>query len=309
MSLLLAEFYNSPWVLEPTAHAKMAEVLERWSMGIKLTPEQIQVAVGEAPQAAAQRQARAEEASGGGTMVLPVYGMLVNRVRAKSVSTPMTSAEELNAQIRAAVRNPDVGRIVLDVDSPGGSAFGVQEVSDTIFEARKSKPVIAVVNATAASGGYWIASQASEVVLTPSGMVGSIGAFMAHTDRSAKYEKAGERITYIYAGKHKVEGNDTGPLSDEALAYVQSQADQCYSIFVQAVARGRGVSVDVAKGPAFGEGRMVNAQAALKAGMVDRIGTLDQILVEGAAAPAAGGRSVASAKQRLRAMQLAGGMH
>lgn len=138
MSLLLAEFYNSPWVLEPTAHAKMAEVLERWSMGIKLTPEQIQVAVGEAPQAAAQRQARAEEASGGGTMVLPVYGMLVNRVRAKSVSTPMTSAEELNAQIRAAVRNPDVGRIVLDVDSPGGSAFGVQEVSDTIFEARKS---------------------------------------------------------------------------------------------------------------------------------------------------------------------------
>lgn len=306
MSLLLAEFYNSPWVLEATVHAKMADVLERWAMGIKLGPEQIHLAVGDAPSIAARRQSQTSAQSGGGTMVIPVYGVLTNRAHAKAASTMMTSAEELGADIRAAMRDPDVGRIVLDVDSPGGSAFGVQEVGDAIWEARQAKPVIAVINATAASGGYWIASQASEVVLTPSGMVGSIGAYMAHLDRSAQYEKEGQKVTYVYAGKHKVEGNDTGPMSDETLAYVQTMADQCYASFVQAVARGRGVTVGVAGGESFGQGRMVMADAAIKAGMVDRVGTLSQVLSEGwkSPAPQSSGRRVASAQQRLRVLQL-----
>lgn len=304
MSLLLAEFYNSPWVLEQTTHAKMAEVLERWSMGVRLSSDQIQIAVGDAPQTAAQRQERASAASGGGSMVLPVYGVLTNRAHAKAASTVMTSAEELSQQIRASVGDPDVARIVLDVDSPGGSAFGVQEVADAIWEARQSKPVIAVVNATAASGGYWIASQATEVVLTPSGMVGSIGAYMAHIDRSAKYEKDGEKVHYVYAGKYKVEGNDTGPMGQETLAYVQSMADECYASFVQAVARGRGVAVGVAGGPSFGEGRMVMAQQAVKAGMVDRVGTLAQVLAEGASPPRSSGRGLGTAQARMRALQL-----
>ncbi len=308
MSLLLAEFYNSPWVLEAMVHAKMADVLERWAMGVKLGPEQIQLAVGDAPNIAARRQSQTTAQSGGGTMVLPVYGVLTNRAHAKAASTVMTSAEELGADIRAAMRDPDVGRIVLDVDSPGGSAFGVQEVGDAIWEARQTKPVIAVVNATAASGGYWIASQATEVVLTPSGMVGSIGAYMAHLDRSAQYEKEGQKITYVYAGKHKVEGNDTGPMSDETLAYVQTMADQCYASFVQAVARGRGVTAAAAGGESFGQGRMVMADAAIKAGMVDRVGTLSQVLAEGWKSPASqpSGRRVASAQQRLRVLQLGG---
>ncbi|WP_284214568.1 S49 family peptidase [Comamonas jiangduensis] len=307
MSLLLAEFYNSPWVLEATVHAKMADVLERWAMGVKLGPEQIQLAVGNAPEVAARRQSQTAAQSGGGTMVLPVHGVLTNRAHAKAASTVMTSAEELGADIRAAMRNPDVGRIVLDVDSPGGSAFGVQEVGDAIYEARQAKPVIAVVNATAASGGYWIASQATEVVLTPSGMVGSIGAYMAHVDRSAQYEKEGQKVTYVYAGKHKVEGNDTGPMSDETLAYVQTLADQCYASFVQAVARGRGVTAAVAGGESFGQGRMVMADAALKAGMVDRLGTLSQVLAEGwkpMPNQPSSDRRVASAQQRLRVLQL-----
>ncbi|EXU78769.1 hypothetical protein AX13_09775 [Comamonas aquatica DA1877] len=307
MSLLLAEFYNSPWVLEATTHAKMAEVLERWSMGVRLSADQIQIAVGDAPQTAAQRKARTAQAGGVGTMVLPVHGVLTNRAHAKAASTVMTSSEELAAQIRSAGRDPDVGRIVLDVDSPGGSAFGVQEVGDAIWQVRQEKPVIAVVNATAASGGYWIASQASEVVLTPSGMVGSIGAYMAHVDRSAKYEKEGQKITYVYAGKHKVEGNDTAPMSEETLAYVQAMADQCYDDFVSAVARGRGVAISVAGGPSFGEGRMVMAQQALKVGMVDRLGTLAQVLAEGVQTPAGKPprvQSLGAAQARARLLAL-----
>ena len=88
------------------------------------------------------------------------------------------------AQIRAVAADPEVGTIVMDVDSPGGSVFGVQELADTLYDVREhsGKRLVAVANNMAASGGYWIASQAHELVVTPSGMGGSIG----FADPSAK---------------------------------------------------------------------------------------------------------------------------
>lgn len=280
MLLLLAEFYATPWALDPAIHKQMEMILERWASGGRLTPDQIQAAVGDAPRIAAQRREQAAQASGGAVAVLPVYGVLTHRAHAKAASTTMTSTEELATQVRALEVNPDVKSIVLDIDSPGGSVFGVQEVGEAIFKARASKPVIAVVNAQAASGGYWIASQASEVVITPSGAVGSIGAFMMHEDRSQKYATEGVKRTYVHAGKYKVEGNDTGPLEGEALEHTQAMVDQFYSAFVRAVARGRGVSVETVRGPEFGQGRMLLARDAVTAGMANRIATLDQVVAE-----------------------------
>lgn len=281
MMLLLAEFYATPWALDPTIHAQMEMILERWTAGTRLTPDQIQAAVGTAPQAAAQRREQAAQAGSGTVAVVPVYGVLTHRAyAAQSVSTTLTSTEGLAAQIRAAEANPEVSSIVLDVNSPGGSVFGVQEVGDAIYQARSTKPVIAVVNSIAASGGYWVASQATEVVITPSGMAGSIGAYMAHEDRSEKYAQEGVKRTYVHAGKYKVEGNDSGPLEGEALAYTQSMVDAFYSSFVRAVARGRGVSVETARSAEFGQGRMVMAKDAVARGMANRIGTLDQVIAE-----------------------------
>ncbi len=153
MSLRLAEFYNSPWVLEATVHARWQMC---WSAGLWASSwgqSKFSWQWAMLRRVAARRQSQTAAQSGGGTMVLPVHGVLTNRAHAKAASTVMTSAEELGADIRAAMRDPDVGRIVLDVDSPGGGAFGVQEVGDAMYEARQTKPVIAVVNATAASGG------------------------------------------------------------------------------------------------------------------------------------------------------------
>lgn len=306
MLRLLAEFYTTPWALDPAVHAQMEMILERWATGIKLSAEQLQAAVGQAPQAAADRRAQMSQAGGGAVAVIPVYGVLTHRAHAKSISTPMTSTEELSAQIRAAVASPDVGSIVLDVDSPGGSVFGVQEVADTIFSLRGSKPIIAVANAQAASGAYWIASQADELVITPSGAVGSIGAFMAHDDKSEKYAKDGVKRTFVYAGKYKVEGHDTGPLEGEGLAHAQAMVDSFYSSFVRAVAKGRGVSVETARGPDFGEGRMVLARQAVAGGMANRIATLDEVVAQQAKSrrPAArSGMSASTAAARIALLQ------
>lgn len=280
MLRLLAEFYTTPWALDPAIHSQMEMIIERWASGIKLSAEQVQAAVGPAPQVAAERRAQASRASDGAVAVIPVYGVLTHRAHAKSISTPMTSTEELAMQIRNAVASPDVSSIVLDVDSPGGSVFGVQEVSDTIMSLRGSKPIIAVANAQAASGAYWIASQADELVVTPSGAVGSIGAFMAHDDKSEKYAKDGVKRTFVYAGKYKVEGHDTGPLEGEGLAHAQNMVDTFYSAFVRAVAKGRGVSVEAVRGAEFGEGRMVLARQAVAGGMANRVATLEQVIAE-----------------------------
>ena len=151
----------------------------------------------------------------------------------------------------------------------------------------------------AASAAYWIASAASELVVIPSGQVGSVGVYALHLDRSALNEKMGVLPTYISAGKFKVEGNPDEPLSDDARAAFQQTVDEFYGMFVSRVAKSRGVKKSqVVNG--FGEGRVVTASRALEEGMVDRIDTLDQVL-DKLQKPARGnGRaSVAMARRRL----------
>lgn len=311
MLRLLAEIYNTVWALEPTMHARMIEVVERWATGVTLSPAQIEAAIAGGQQRAAARPGTA--AGDGAVAVLPVYGILTHRTYAAdaAVSTQLTSTERLAQSIRGAIANPDIKALVLDVDSPGGSVFGVQELGDTIYSLRGEKPIIAVANNMAASGGYWIASQADELVVTPSGWVGSIGAMAVHTDNSAKYEAAGVKKTYITAGKYKAEGHDAGPLADESMQHMQGQVNAYYQAFVKAVARGRGVPIDTARGDAFGQGRMVLARGAVEAGMANRMATLDDVVTQLARSrprAAAGGASasrlpVATATAQLAVLQ------
>jgi signal peptide peptidase SppA len=306
MLRVLAEFYSTIWAIEPAVYQQMEAILDRWSSGIKLSADQIQAAVGNAPRVADQRRDEAVRSGGGDVAVIPVYGVLTHRAyAAQQVSTQLTSTELLAATVRAAAADSQIGGIVLDVDSPGGSVFGVQELGDAIHAVRGVKPIIAVANAQAASGAYWLASQADEVVVTPSGAVGSIGAFMRHSDKSEKNAKDGVKNTYIYSGKYKVEGNPDGPLDPEGLTYLQSQVDSFYTAFVKAVARGRGVGVDVVRGPEFGEGRMVLARQAVQQGMANRVATLDQVIADmrRPAARRPGGLHASTAAAQLAVLQ------
>ena len=96
-----------------------------------------------------------------------------------------------------AVAEPSVDQILIEVDSPGGSVYGVQELADKVVAAQRSKPVVALVNSVAASAAYWVASQAGAVYVTPGGEVGSIGVYTLHEDVSGALEKAGIATTLI----------------------------------------------------------------------------------------------------------------
>lgn len=274
---ILAALSSQPWAMEAAALDTMAQVLTRWADGRRLDGDELAAAIGDAPQAAAAR--RGAQQSSGGVAVIPVFGTIAHRAHVvQSVSGPGgTSTEMLGKAIAAAVASPDVGAIILDVDSPGGAVYGTPEVVDRIYEARQSKPVVAVANALAASAAYWIGSAASEFIVTPSGMVGSIGVLAVHEDRSAEHAAQGRRYTFIHAGKFKVEGNSAEPLTDEARGVMQTMVDQAYAGMVKSIARNRGVTPDAVH-EQYGEGRVFSAQDALARGMVDRVATLEETI-------------------------------
>jgi ClpP class serine protease len=132
----------------------------------------------------------------------------------------------------------------------------------------------------AASAAYWIAAACTKVVVTPSGEVGSIGVYMTHQDVSAAMDKAGVKISFIQAGKYKTDGNPYEPASESFLADAQAGVNEYYEMFVQGVAAGRGVDVEVVKSATFGQGRMLMAKDAVANGMADSIQTLDEVVSE-----------------------------
>lgn len=222
-----------------------------------------------------------------GVAVIPVLGFLSARVFQTMFGTFGGKTRRIAEQVREAAANADVETIVLHVDSPGGSVDGISEAAAVIRAARETKRVIAVADTMAGSAAYWLASQADELVVTPSGEVGSIGVFMVHEDWSGNNEKAGIKPTYIYAGANKVEANMDEPLSESAAAHLQASVEHYYDQFTSDVAAGRRVDVSVVRGEAYGQGRAYPAAIAVERGMADRVSTLDEVVRAAGEAPRA----------------------
>jgi signal peptide peptidase SppA len=258
------------WAIEPDKLRTLLSVLAFRASGQEFTAEEIQARIGEG-------RGASEASTRGAVAVIPVRGMIAHRMGSMDDSSGGTSCERIAAMIDQVAADPAVGTIVYDYDTPGGTVTGVPELADKMFALRDVKKQIAVINGMCASAGYYLASQCDEIVCIPSGQAGSIGVYSAHNDLSAALEKAGIKVTLISAGTYKTEGNPFEPLSEEALAVKQASVDAAYGQFVKAVARGRGVTPAAVKS-GFGEGRVLKATDAKAAGLIDRIGTMEQTL-------------------------------
>jgi signal peptide peptidase SppA len=211
-----------------------------------------------------------------GTAIVPIVGSLVNRGGWIGANSGLTSYEGLSAQLREADADPDVSSVLLDIDSPGGEATGMFAVAEQVRLVGQSKPVTAFVNDMAASAAYGIASAASEIVVSPTSVVGSIGVVMTHMDRSRQMERQGVKPTLIYAGKHKVDGNPFGPLSEDVRADLQAEVARFYDQFVSLVDRGRaGMTEQTIRAT---EARTYIGQDAIDRGLADRMASLDEVL-------------------------------
>jgi len=278
---LLSAFVDTPWAILPAKLAVLEDIVLRHVNGEKLDPEEVQSRIHGAMRPA-QRLAEDPHAQEAGLVskkvaVLPLFGSIFPRANLMTEVSGATSTEMFGKQFDALVNDPSIDAIVLDVDSPGGQVGGVQELADKIYEARGNKPIVAVANHTMASAAYWIASAVDKVYASPSADIGSIGVFAVHQDVSQALENDGVKVSIIKAGKYKAEGNPYQPLTEEAQANMQASVDEVYGKFVEAVARNRGVSVDVVK-TSYGEGRVLSADQAVAIGMADEIATLDDVI-------------------------------
>jgi signal peptide peptidase SppA len=270
--------FDRPWAIRPETLKVIVDLMRFRVSGGQLSAEEVQERIG----AASTR--RGNQARAGAVAVLPLHGVIMQRAGLMAQTSGAVSLESWMTDFRTLMADDEIGTIVIDIDSPGGEVSGIPEAAAEIRAARDQKRIVAVANPTAASGAYWLGSQAGEFVVTPSGWVGSIGVYTAHDDLSKMLEMEGINETLISAGKFKVEGNELGPLTDEARAYRQTIVDDYYGMFVADVAKGRGVATADVKG-GMGQGRMVLAKGAKAEKMVDGIATLDESIRKALGAP------------------------
>ena len=210
-----------------------------------------------------------------GIAVIPVFGTLVKRAGAIEAASGLTSYGHLEDRIMDAATDPAVRAVLLDIDSPGGEAAGVFDLSDLVFEARSLKPVWAVADEEAFSGAYAIASAAERLIVPRTGGLGSIGVVAVHVDRSARDAMEGFRTTTVYAGARKNDFNPHETLKDGARQTLQIEVDRVYALFVDTVARNRGLTADAVRAT---EARLFFGEDAVRAGLADEVGTLRDAL-------------------------------
>ncbi|WP_210880155.1 S49 family peptidase [Roseovarius autotrophicus] len=175
-----------------------------------------------------------------GIAVIEIAGTLVHRGAWIGQSSGLTSYEGIAAQIDAALADPGVRGIALDIDSFGGEVAGAFDLADRIRAARAQKPVHAFVAEHALSAGYVLASQADRIILPRTGAVGSIGVVALHTDMSGALDQKGIAITLIHAGAHKTDGNPYQPLPQAVHDQMQRELEVVRFLFAETVAAGRG---------------------------------------------------------------------
>jgi len=267
MSRVIELAQHSNWAIVPEKLDAIHDVLAGWHD--KLTDRSDWTDASDQPDAP-------YETLPGHVAVISVRGVLAKRVNLMQQFSGGTSMELLGRDFQAALDDPDVRAIVLDVDSPGGTVDGTEALASRIFAARDVKPIVAHVDGMMASAAYWIGSAAHILINGPTSDVGSIGVLQAHYDYSEADKKAGVKRTYIYAGRYKTAGNDAEPLDEDSREYLQAGIDYVYSMFVNTVARHRGMTI--AQALAMAEGRIFIGEQARDIGLTDRVGSWETAL-------------------------------
>lgn len=212
-----------------------------------------------------------------GVAILNVTGPLFRYANLFTQISGATSYDLLARDFQAALVNPQVGAILLNIDSPGGEANGVSEFADQIVASRGRKPVVAYVGGLGASAAYWLASAADEIVVGDTALLGSIGTVMTITDSRERDAKNGVRTYEVVSSQSPYKRNDVS--TPDGLSRYQALVDSLSDVFVDKVASYRGTDRDtVLKN--YGQGDVLVGRAAVAAGLADRLGSFEGVLSE-----------------------------
>jgi signal peptide peptidase SppA len=183
----------------------------------------------------------------GGVAIIEVCGTLVQKLGKLRPYSGMSGYDGIRQNFMTAMTDPEVKAIMLDVDSPGGEVSGCFDLVDAIYNARGKKPIWSILNESAYSAAYAIASAADRIIVPRTGGTGSIGVIWMHMDWSKALTGAGFKVTFITYGETKADGHPEIPLSADALARFQSDIDKMGELFVTTVARNRNIPADAVR--------------------------------------------------------------
>ncbi|EMZ3671974.1 S49 family peptidase [Escherichia coli] len=275
LSHIIAAAFNEPLLLEP-AYARVffcALGREIGAASLSVPQQQVQL---DAPgmlaetdeyMAGGKRPARVYRVVNG-IAVLPVTGTLVHRLGGMRPFSGMTGYDGIVACLQQAMADSQVRGVLLDIDSPGGQAAGAFDCADMIYRLRQQKPVWALCNDTACSAAMLLASACSRRLVTQTSRIGSIGVMMSHVSYAGHLAQAGVDITLIYAGAHKVDGNQFEALPAEVRQDMQQRIDAAHRMFAEKVAMYTGLSVDAVTGT---EAAVFEGQSGIEAGLADEL--------------------------------------
>lgn len=206
-----------------------------------------------------------------GVAVIPVTGPIFRYANLFTMMSGATSTEDLSLDFNAALSDPNVEAILLNIDSPGGEATGINELADMIAQARTTKPIWSYIEGYGASAAYWIASATERIVMDATAAAGSIGVVMAVPDPANKSAKAIEFVSSQSPNKRP------DPTTERGKAQLQKMVDDMAAVFVEKVAAHRGVSTDHVL-TQFGAGGMTVGAGAVEAGLADSLGSFESTL-------------------------------
>jgi signal peptide peptidase SppA len=183
-----------------------------------------------------------------GIAIIPVQGTLVQKLGTLRPYSGMTGYDGIRANLSMALNDDAVRAIALDIDSPGGEVAGCFDLVDAIYRARGTKPIWAILSESAYSAAYAIASACDKIIVPRTGGTGSVGVICMHVDFSRALSSAGIAVTMIHYGARKADGHSEIPLSKEALDRFQADIDAMGELFVNTVARNRGLTPAAVRG-------------------------------------------------------------
>lgn len=278
---LLDAFYATSWAILPEKYQAIERIIDDMESGVQIDTETAKVRL----ELDAEHMARMGHKSGedkpyavvDNVAVIPMVGTIMKRPRLFGEMSGLVSADKVRLMIDEAEQDDSVKAIVINASSPGGVCEGISECAGSIFSRRGHKRMVAVSNGLMASAAYWIGAAADEVVVNADGLVGSIGVLGTHVDASKYDEKWGIKRTLIGVPSGKALGRDNEPLSDKAYKRKEKVVADLFSVFASDIAKARNLSVGEIK--SFDADVFVGSEA-VRAGLADRVGTLDEVIAE-----------------------------
>jgi len=266
---ILAALYTEPWLIIPSVHRKLCEIVDAHITGAAHAPGGIAAAFADVE----ATTYKAEKI--GPVAIIPIKGMLGKGVGDLAKSSGATDIEDISAALDSVMADQEIKGIMLDVDSPGGATTGIPELAQKIAQASTQKPVVAFTDGVMASAAYWLSSGADSIFASQSASIGSIGVYMALVDKTRAMEMQGLRAELFKRGKYKGIGIDGIPLSDDDRGMIQERVNELYGWFTAHVRMFREDILDSTM-----EGQVFFAEQAKANDLIDVVGSRDVAMRE-----------------------------